>query len=341
MTPAELRRRRATAQLLAGGAAARPAAEVVRHLLAVQAQDLRSTRLALLARRADSLDAAMERGELVCAWLLRGTLHLVAAEDHAWLHALTAPLQAAGSARRLAQLGIAGDADRGVAAIERALADGPLDRAALAERIAAAGVRADAQRTPHLLGLAAQRGLIVYGPGAYVLARDWLPAAPPVGRDAALRELGARYLRGHAPAAPADLAAWSGLPLRDARAALDGAKAPRLRPPARLAPRLLPAFDPYLLGWRDRAFAVAPEHAKAIHPGGGMLRATILLNGRAAGTWTLTGGRVGLQPFAPLPASVAAALEREARRVQDRARHASCTRRPGAGDRAGAARRPA
>ena len=247
MTPAELRRRRATAQLLAGGAAARPAAEVVRHLLAVQAQDLRSTRLALLARRADSLDAAMERGELVCAWLLRGTLHLVAAEDHAWLHALTAPLQAAGSARRLAQLGIAGVADRGVAAIERALADGPLDRAALAERIAAAGVRADAQRTPHLLGLAAQRGLIVYGPGAYVLARDWLPAAPPAGRDAALRELGARYLRGHAPAAPADLAAWSGLPLRDARAALDGAKAPRLAPagasrapaPARLRP--LPA----------------------------------------------------------------------------------------------------
>jgi hypothetical protein len=315
VTAAELRRRRSAAQLLADGRE-RGAADAVRHLLAVQAQDLRSMRLALLARRVDGMDAALAGGELVCAWLLRGTLHLVAAEDFGWLHALTEPLQAAGSARRLAQLGIAGDAERGVAAIERALADGPLDRAALAERIAAAGVRADGQRTPHLLGLAAQRGLIVFGPGAYVLARDWLPPARPVDRDAALAELGTRYLRGHAPAEPDDLAAWSGLPLGDARAALAAARAPRTRVPGRLPPRLLPAFDPYLLGWRDRSFAVAPEHAKAVHPGGGMLRATAVANGRAVGTWTFSGGRVELHPFAPLPGSVAAALEREARRLE-------------------------
>jgi hypothetical protein len=189
VTAAQLRRRRAAAQRLAGGGSARGIGDVVRHLLAVQAQDLRSTRLALLARRANGRDEAM----------------------------------------------------------------------------------------------------------------------------------------------PEDLAAWSGLPLRDARAALDGAKAPRLRPPARLPPRLLPAFDPYLLGWRDRSFAVAPEHAKAIHPGGGMLRATILVGGHAAGTWTFAGGKVELHPFAPLPAGAAAALQREARRITPR----------GEGDRAGAARRPA
>jgi hypothetical protein len=140
-----------------------------------------------------------------------------------------------------------------------------------------------------------------------------------------------RFLRAHAPAAPEDLAAWSGLPLRDARAALGGANAPRARPPARLPPRLLPAFDPYLLGWRDRSFAVAPGHAKAIHPGGGMLRATILVNGRAAGTWAFAGGTVELHPFAPLPQGAAGALEREARRITPH----------GAGDRAGAARRRA
>jgi hypothetical protein len=319
VTAAELRRR-AAAQLLTGGGADRGAVAAVRHLLAVQAQDLRSTRLALLARRADGMDAALAGGELVCAWLLRGTLHLVAAEDFGWLHALTAPLQAAGSARRLAQLGIAGDAERGVAAIERALADGPLDRAALAERIAAAGVRADGQRTPHLLGLAAHRGLIVFGPGAYVLARDWLPPARRVDRAAALAELGTRYLRGHAPAEPEDLAAWSGLPLGDARAALAAARTPRTRVPGRLPPRLLPAFDPYLLGWRDRSLAVAPEHAKAVHPGGGMLRATAVANGRAVGTWTFSGGKVALHPFAPLPGSVAAGLEREARRLERAAR---------------------
>jgi hypothetical protein len=69
-------------------------------------------------------------------------------------------------------------------------------------------------------------------------------------RDAALAELARRYLTGHAPATPTDLASWSGLPLRDVRAGLqaiasdDAARDPA---PDAIPARLLPAFDPYLL----------------------------------------------------------------------------------------------
>ncbi|HWT92846.1 MAG TPA: crosslink repair DNA glycosylase YcaQ family protein, partial [Solirubrobacteraceae bacterium] len=73
-------------------------------------------------------------------------------------------------------------------------------------------------------------------------------------------------------------------------------------PPA--PPRLLPAFDPYLLGWKDRAFAVPPERARTVHPGGGLLRATVVDDGVAIATWSLRAGRVTLSPFdatAPLP----------------------------------------
>ena len=52
-----------------------------------------------------------------------------------------------------------------------------------------------------------------------------------------------------------------------------------------LPPRLLGAFDPYLLGWKDRSFAVPAKHSKRVHPGGGILRAVALLDGRAVGTW--------------------------------------------------------
>ena len=92
---------------------------------------------------------------------MRGTLHLVAREDHAWLLGLTAPRQEAGGARRLAQEGVTpGDAERAVAVVERALADdGPLTRAELGARIAAAGVRSEGQALPHLLALAARRGI--------------------------------------------------------------------------------------------------------------------------------------------------------------------------------------
>ncbi len=287
-------------QLLDGGGERSPAT-IVRRLLAVQAQDPVAARLALRARGAKlaaDVDRALEERELVAAWLCRGTLHLVEPEDHGWLLALTAPTRFAGSRRRLRRLGVGeDDAERAVAIVERALADeGPLTRPELAERIAAQGIPTEGQATPHLLGLAALRGVAVLGPAqAFVLARDWIGAPPAVDRDAALAELARRYLAGHGPATAADLAAWSGLPLRDARAGLraidlvedgDLLDLPdRGPPPQDLPPRLLGAFDPYLLGWKDRSFAVPAKHAKRVHPGGGILRAVALLDGQAVGTW--------------------------------------------------------
>jgi hypothetical protein len=331
---------RAAAQLLhRPGLATTP--DLVRHLLAVQAQDLRAARLALRARAsgltAADVDEALASGALVVAWLLRGTLHLVAAEDYPWLLALTAPTRFATSRRRLGELGVSPEeADRAVAVIEAALAaDGPLARAELAARLAAEDIRTEGQATPHLLGLAALRGVAVLGPPrgkglAYVLAREWLPAPGSVAadRNAALAELARRYLAGHGPAAPADLAAWSGLALRDARAGLDAIASDlverddglldltaRGAAPEAIPPRLLPAFDPYLLGWKDRGFAVAPEHARQVHPGGGIVRATATVDGRAVGTWTAPGGEVRLDLFAPVRPADAAALQAEARDV--------------------------
>lgn len=335
-----LRRARAAAQLLHRPAGA-STEDVVAHLLAVQAQDLRAARLALRARvdglDATAVDTALDGGALVVGWLCRGTLHLVGREDYPWLLALTAPGRLIGNARRLRQEGVsADDADRAVAIVERALADdGPLTRPELAERIAARGIRTAGQATPHLLTLVALRGVAVLGPTrggghAFALARDWLGRHAPVARDAALAELARRYLRGHGPATAADLAGWAGLPLRDARAGVSAIArelaqgagglvdlAARPGPPAAaIPPRLLPAFDPYLLGWKDRAFAVPARHARRVHPGGGMVRATATVDGRAVGTWTLPGGTVALELFARVDAAARAALQEEADDVE-------------------------
>ena len=137
MTPEELRRRRAAAQLLAGDAHELPGGGA--HLLAVQAQDLRAARLALRARgaagSAADVDAALADGALVVAWLLRGTLHLVARDDYA-LAACADRRPDRRDQPAAARAGSASpDPQRGVAVIERALEDGPLDRSALAERL--------------------------------------------------------------------------------------------------------------------------------------------------------------------------------------------------------------
>jgi len=286
-----LARARSASQLLHRRERLRPAA-LVRRLLAVQAQDGRAAALALRARSEGLTAAAIEGDdELVVAWLNRGTLHLVHRDDHPWLLALTAPTRFANNRRRLGQEGVSPqDADRAVAIVRAAVAEaGPLTRSELAACMAAQGIRTEGQATPHLLMLAALRGVVVMDARRrYALADP----APEVDRDRALAELARRYLAAHAPASDRDLAAWAGLPLRDARTGLQALDAPPPEPTAEpVPPRLLPAFDPYLLGWKDRAFAVPRRLARRVHPGGGMIRATATVDGVVVGDWDVDDDR--------------------------------------------------
>jgi hypothetical protein len=323
-TDIDLTRLRAGAQLLH-----RPerlsVEELVRRLGAVQAQDVRAFPLALRAR-SEGLDAgAVDAEGVVRTWLMRGTLHLTPAEDVAWIRDLLAPRRAAATWRRLGQLGFdERSADRAVRVVEQALADGPLPRAAVSAALERAGLPCTGQAPVHVLGLAASRGVLVHGRGdTVVLAADRLPAAARTPTDPEA-ELARRHLASRAPARPEDFAAWSGLPLGAARAAwreldlvevgdhgwaLNGHVPDPV--PSDLV-RLLPAFDELLLGWKGREHAVAPEHARAVFPGGGMLRATVTVGGRVAGTWT----NVGVELFAPVPAEALDAELADVRRVR-------------------------
>jgi hypothetical protein len=61
--------------------------------------------------------------------------------------------------------------------------------------------------------------------------------------------------------------------------------------------RLLPMFDSYLLGHRDRALILDPEHDRAVRPGGGILAATLVVDGQIQGTWKLDRGRPRVTAF--------------------------------------------
>src|SRR3954468_18442710 len=156
---------------LLGAERGRDAVAVAERLLAVQAQDLRSARLAVRARTHGASSAEIDRAltsdrSLVIGWLNRGTLQLVRIEDYWWLHALTTPPLFTANARRLAQTGVGAlEAEKGVALVERALtADGPLTRDELRDRLAAARVPTAGQALVHMLMLACLRGVAVRGP---------------------------------------------------------------------------------------------------------------------------------------------------------------------------------
>jgi hypothetical protein len=330
-----------SARLAAQRLSGTPATDVVdaaRHLLAVQAQDLRAARLALRVRtsekRASALDRALtEDRSLIITWANRGTLHLMAAEDEAFLHALTTPQLRSANERRLAQEGVSpAAAKRGLRAIVEALGgEGPMTRAQLRAVLDSAGVPTARQALVHLLFRATLDGLIVRGPmvggdHAFVLVVDWLGERPKVDRTLALAELGRRYLAGHGPASDRDLARWAKLPLRDARAGLqaiaahldqrpDGLLDVRGRPQIPLPPpRLLGPFDPLLLGWESRRFLL--DGAPEVITDNGIIRAIALVRGRPAGTWTLRGGRVELHLWERQSRAMAGALEREAAAVE-------------------------
>jgi hypothetical protein len=217
--------------------------------------------------------------------------------------------------------------------IEKSLADeGPLTSAQLRERLTAARVPTAAYAFGHLLFQASQRGLIVRGPisgrqHCYVLVRDWLGPQPAVDRDAALAELARRYLAGHGPGNDRDLARWTGLPLRDTRAALNAIASElhqradglvdlaRRQPAADIPPpRLLGAFDPVLLGWVSRESLLAVEQ-KQLVTAGGMFYPFALVRGRAAALWTVRDGEVAIDPFARITKKDMAALVADARDV--------------------------
>ena len=329
---------RLSSQLLTGTPAG-SAVVVCERLLAVQDQDLKGARLSVRARTrgltvADVDRAMTEDRALVVSWFNRGTLHLVRREDFWWLHALTTPQLAQRTRRRLPEVGVTPDAaERAMTVLERVLAEeGPMTRDALREPFEREGIPTAGQAMPHLLGQAGLRGLAVRGPivdggHAFVLVRDWLGEPEPVDRDAALAELARRYLAGHAPADERDLARWAGIGLRDARAGFaaiagslvereDGLFVLAGAEPAEAAapPRLLGPFEPLLLGWCSRD-AIVGEHRHLVTVNG-IFKAFALVEGRAAGGWSLAGGRVRLEPFGELDAEVTAALDAEAADVE-------------------------
>jgi hypothetical protein len=240
--------------------------------------------------------------DLVRTWAWRGTLHLLAREDVSWALSLVAEPAARAVRARRRSLGL-DDAVQAAAeaVLDEALAAGPRTRDELRAALAAAGIDASGQRLPHLLRQAALAGRLAAGPAETYAALGPLPAPPP--REAALRELGRRYVAAYGPATADDLRAWSGLPAADVRAAWAGVepRAAEEAAPGEPVVRLLPAFDTYLLGYRSREHAVAAEHASRVWPGGGWIHPVVLVDGRAAGTWRVRGGRVAVEPFGPLP----------------------------------------
>ena len=204
-------------------------------MLAVQGQDWRSSRWALGVRApgtgvADVLEAFAQR-RIVRSWPMRGTVHVVPAEDIGWMQAATNHRVLAGAPKRREFLGMS-DAvlDRLVETSLAALDAAPgLDRTALAAAWTDAGIEWQSAWRYHVIWWICQNGLATFGPiGAggepqLVRTEHWIEEPKHLSGDAALAELATRYAIGRGPVRDKDLAWWTGLTVREARVGIEAA----------------------------------------------------------------------------------------------------------------------
>ena len=338
LTVRELNRATLARQLLLERRRASPLA-VIERLAGMQAQWAPAPYVGLWSRiegfRAETLERAVLRGDVLKPTVMRGTLHLVTARDYPIFFA---------ALREYAWWADADSAaigDRAVRALRKVYAAGPLPWRAGDDHLNRTHGVADEITRRRAWHVARIRAHVLHAPETALRKaspRTLFAAVPEpeeVDTLAARTELVRRYLAAFGPATRADVAAWSGMrvrdfapaldalePLRrfedeDGRELLDVPRAPLPDPDTPAPVRFLPKWDNVLLSFADRRRMLTDEHRKSVVMKNGDVAQTFLVDGFVAGTWRVEKRRVVLTPFAPLPRAVRREAEEEAERLAE------------------------
>lgn len=300
---------------LLNGTKSRDAKAIVAHLGAMQAQDYAMCKWAVGARLPgstdESIEKALSKGEIIRTHVLRPTWHLVSADDIRWMLELSAPHIRKATAFNDRQFGITETIlKKSQKLIAKALLEKELSRNELKETLAKNGIPVDEYRSIHIFLHAELNGLICNGPMqgkqfTYALLDNRVPAAPALSKEEALAKLAKRYFTSHGPASIQDFTWWSGLPPADARLALESVKTSlnsflrgeitywfgenvKNKTAAPDTVHLLPAFDEFMVSYKDRSASLDPVNFKMAMTGNGIFKPIIVQNGRTIGTWKRT-----------------------------------------------------
>lgn len=316
--------------------------EMCKHLIGLQAQENLPPFLSLNARLTDLDPYAVTRGledrSLVRLLTMRGTVHLLTADDALMLRQWTAPVhereikisQSIGEAREV-------DREAFTAAVGELLADAPMPQrelgAALAERFPAYSATKLGQLARSVAPLAQipPRGTWNGSGGVVYQHVDRWVGRPLAEPD--VEEIVRRYLRAYGPATAADVTAWSAItrlaPVVKGMSDLvqhedeqgkvlydvpDGELADEDAP----APvRLLGTYDNVWLSHAQRDRVTEPDKRTAWMGQNGAYAMALFADGWLEGLWRLEDGKVEVvQLLRPLTKREQSELEEESARVE-------------------------
>lgn len=290
------------------------AREIISWMGAMQAQDFIMSKWAIGTRLLNVTESIVEeainKGEIIRTHLMRPTWHYVSAEDVYWMIELTArqikkSLKSRHIGLELSEETIA----QGNRLIERSFYNKKdVTREEIANEFEREKIRTNDNRLAHFLLLAELDGLICSGriinnKLSYALLNERVPHKRTFSRAVSLAELAKRYFTSHGPATINDFAWWSGLSLTDARKGLEMVKtsfvsetiddqlfwmAPNLKDEMKRDKSsvcLLPAYDEYLISYRDRNASFSEDISKRTVSFNGIFRPVIVIDGKVAGLW--------------------------------------------------------
>lgn len=316
-------------------------ARVVGDISGVQAQVMFAAELQVAVRAdctiEDVRSALWKDKKLVKTWLMRGTLHLLPAQD---LPLFTAAMRTHWMRTRDAWLKYVEMNQSEFAELIGAIGDALDGQALTREELIARVGKGRSERVQAVLksgwgGIlkpVARSGLLCFGPSrgqsvTFVRPQQWLGSWRDVDPNAALVEVARRYLRAYGPATKKDFerwwgtwsgvgnAGWTGLAKERVTVSIEGQRADLLAADldrisaATYEPsvRLLPNFDPYLMGHANRDHLFAPEYRPRVSRTAGWISAVVLVDGRVVATWTQAVARrtvtVTVDPFRKLSPS--------------------------------------
>jgi len=288
---------------------------LINHMGAMQAQEFNHAKWAVGLRLTNftekQVEDAFNRGEILRTHLMRPTWHFVSPEDIYWLVGLSAKQIKSAMKARNRQLELTEeDFKKSQEVMIKALeGNRNLTRDELSEFLNVARISTNEQRLPHILMEAEIDRVICSGPikgkkQTYALLEERVPNKIDLTTDEALALLARKYFTSHGPATIADFTWWSGLPVSQAR------KAVALNENNLLSETindeiywfaenhtithlpdsafLLPAFDEYLVSYKNREAAIsADDHSKAVSKNG-IFWPILVVNGIISGMWKKT-----------------------------------------------------
>lgn len=290
--------------------------ELVSWMGAMQAQNYPMVKWAvgmrLKSATLQKVEKALAKGEILRTHVMRPTWHLVAAEDIRWMLKLSAEriMAANESYAKGYDLEISEELyTKSNNLLEKILCgQKSLTRQEIAEHFSRSGIQADNHRMTRFMTRAEQEGIVCSGEDkggkcTYALLEERVPPMPELTKDEALARLARSYFRSHAPAALQDFVWWSGLSATEARQAvwlieseltaeqwngrtwyIHSSSRTRGKVPGCL--HLLPSYDEYLLGYKDRTDVLPLEHYSKAFTNNGLFYPIILHEGHVVGNWS-------------------------------------------------------